>query len=85
MTISERTLSLTAEPAVSRQRARFPASDSSRPFIEDARRQAAAKPHHGGGHAVVLEGEGIEDYPDDPRGHSCLMLGTAGGRSVHIV
>jgi hypothetical protein len=24
---------------------------------------------------VVLEGEMIEDYPTDPRGHSCLLLG----------
>ena len=24
---------------------------------------------------VIFEGEIIEDYPDDARGHSCLMLG----------
>lgn len=24
---------------------------------------------------VVLQGELIEDYPEDPRGHSCLLLG----------
>lgn len=36
--------------------------------------------------AVVLEGEIIEDYPKDARGHSCLMLGTGhGGRAVHVV
>ena len=34
---------------------------------------------------VVFEGDLIEDYPDDPRGHSCLLLGTPGGRSVHVV
>ena len=27
----------------------------------------------------------LEDYPDDPRGHSCLVLGHAGGRPVHVV
>lgn len=28
----------------------------------------------------------IENYPDDPRGHSCLVLGwLADGRPVHVV
>lgn len=28
----------------------------------------------------------VEDYPDDPRGHSCLLLGrTKSGRSLHII
>lgn len=35
--------------------------------------------------AVLLSGDVIEDYPDDARGHSCLMLGTPEGRSVHVV
>lgn len=35
---------------------------------------------------VVIEGEIIEDYPEDVRGHSCLMLGvTSAGRPVHVV
>ena len=35
---------------------------------------------------VVLRGEMIEDYPEDARGHSCLMLGTGEeGRPVHVV
>jgi hypothetical protein len=34
---------------------------------------------------VVLEGDLIEDYPDDVRGHSCLLLGTPQGRPVHVV
>lgn len=35
---------------------------------------------------VVTQGELIEDYPSDPRGHSCLMLGFGeGGRAVHVV
>ena len=35
---------------------------------------------------AILNGELLEDYPDDPRGHSCLMLGTAqDGRPVHVV
>lgn len=35
---------------------------------------------------VVDEGEVIEDYPQDVRGHSCLMLGYGeGGRAIHIV
>jgi hypothetical protein len=34
---------------------------------------------------VVVDGELIEDYPDDPRGHSCLLLGTSRGRPVHVV
>ena len=35
---------------------------------------------------VVTQGEVIEDYPSDPRGHSCLMLGFGdGGRAVHVV
>ena len=27
----------------------------------------------------------IEDYPDDPRGASCLVLGFSGSRPVHAV
>jgi hypothetical protein len=35
---------------------------------------------------AVVAGEMIEDYPEDVRGHSCLMLGVgAGGRAVHVV
>ena len=35
---------------------------------------------------AILGGELLEDYPEDPRGHSCLMLGTAqDGRPLHIV
>lgn len=36
--------------------------------------------------SVIFEGEIIEDYPNDSRGRSCLMLGWGeGGRAVHIV
>ena len=36
--------------------------------------------------ATVTSGEVIEDYPEDPRGHSCLMLGgEPGGRQLHVV
>jgi hypothetical protein len=35
---------------------------------------------------VVVRGEIIEDYPNDARGHGCLMLGTGdSGRPVHVV
>src|SRR5947209_1500020 len=35
---------------------------------------------------VIGTGELIEDYPDDPRGHSCLLLGHGrGGRPIHVV
>ena len=36
--------------------------------------------------AVAVRGELIEDYPQDPRGHSCLLLGFGNGnRAVHVV
>ena len=35
--------------------------------------------------AVVVQGAVIEDYPEDVRGHSCLMLATPEGRAVHVV
>ena len=36
--------------------------------------------------AAIEEGEIVEDYPEDARGHSCLMLGSGHeGRPVHIV
>jgi hypothetical protein len=36
--------------------------------------------------AVIGRGELLEDYPEDVRGHSCLLLGFArGGRPVHVV
>lgn len=35
---------------------------------------------------VVLTGELLEDYSDDPRGRSCLILGHGeGGRPIHVV
>ena len=35
---------------------------------------------------VVMQGEVIEDYPEDVRGHSCLLLGIdLEGRSIHVV
>lgn len=35
---------------------------------------------------VVFNGEMIEDYPEDKRGHSCLLSGMPGGRRpVHVV
>ncbi len=37
-------------------------------------------------HSVVEHGGIIEDYPEDVRGHSCLMLGYGeGGRAIHVV
>jgi Domain of unknown function (DUF4258) len=36
--------------------------------------------------AVITGGEVIEDYPEDARGHSCLMLGIGrDNRAVHVV
>jgi len=36
--------------------------------------------------SVVMSGEVIEDYPEDARGHSCLMLGfDRGGSPIHVV
>ena len=35
---------------------------------------------------VISKGEVIEDYPEDVRGHSCLILGFGDGtRPIHIV
>ena len=35
---------------------------------------------------VIAEGEVIEDYPEDTRGHTCLLLGFGtGGRPIHVV
>ena len=35
---------------------------------------------------VVTMGELVEDYPDDPRGHSCLLLGDGEEkRPIHVV
>ena len=34
---------------------------------------------------VLKNGNIIEDYPDDPRGDSCLVLGYSNGRAIHIV
>ena len=35
---------------------------------------------------VIFEGEIIEDYPEDTRGHSCLMFGRGeAGRAIHLV
>jgi hypothetical protein len=35
---------------------------------------------------VLMNGEIIEDYPEDVRGHSCLILGfDRSDRAVHVV
>jgi hypothetical protein len=35
---------------------------------------------------VIHNGSMVENYPDDPRGRSCLMLGfDAEGRPIHVV
>jgi len=34
---------------------------------------------------AILTGEVIEDYPNDPRGPSCLILGQAGSKALHVV
>lgn len=34
---------------------------------------------------VVTEGEIIQDYPEDVRGRSCLMLGSGERRPIHVV
>ncbi len=34
---------------------------------------------------VIANGEVIEDYPEDTRGHSCLILGIITDRSIHVV
>jgi len=35
---------------------------------------------------VIENGEIIEDYPKDERGHSCLLLGKGeDGRPIHVV
>lgn len=35
---------------------------------------------------TIFDGELIEDYPDDVRGHSCLILGRGDeNRAIHVV
>lgn len=35
---------------------------------------------------IIAEGEVVEDYPDDIRGHSCLMMGfDEEGRPIHLL
>ena len=33
----------------------------------------------------IFNGNIIEDYPEDKRGHSCLINGVTGNRTVHVV
>ncbi|MDP3105818.1 MAG: DUF4258 domain-containing protein [Candidatus Methanoperedens sp.] len=35
--------------------------------------------------AVISNGEILEEYHDDPRGESCLILGYSQNRPIHIV
>ena len=35
--------------------------------------------------AALISGEILENYPDDPRGPSCLILGFSEGRAIHVV
>ena len=36
--------------------------------------------------AVIFEGQLVEDYPEDARGHSCLLLGNdEQGAPIHVV
>jgi len=48
--------------------------------------QAGTHDQHERVRQVIEQGEIIEDYPEDARGHSCLMLGRgAANRPIHIV
>ena len=35
--------------------------------------------------SAIYDGEILEDYPDDSRGESCLILGYSQNRPIHIV
>jgi hypothetical protein len=36
--------------------------------------------------SVITHGEVIEDYPEDTRGHSCLLLGRGeDARPIHVI
>jgi Domain of unknown function (DUF4258) len=35
--------------------------------------------------AIIEHGELLEEYPDDPRGESCLVLAFVGSRPLHAV
>jgi len=35
--------------------------------------------------ALIGTAEILEEYPNDPRGESCLVLGFAGPRPIHVV
>lgn len=34
---------------------------------------------------AIMNGEILEEYPDDPRGPSCLILGYSRNKPIHIV
>lgn len=34
---------------------------------------------------ALMQGEILEDYPEDPRGECCLVLGYAGTKPIHAV
>lgn len=34
---------------------------------------------------AIENGDVVEDYPADPRGHSCLIEGNAAGRIIRVV
>jgi hypothetical protein len=52
-----------------------------RQMLRPSRLISAEEIHH-----VIHNGSIIEEYRDDPRVHSCLMLGFGiGGRSIHLV
>ncbi|MBU0512040.1 MAG: DUF4258 domain-containing protein [Chloroflexi bacterium] len=34
---------------------------------------------------AIFNGEILEDYPDDPRGSSCLVSGYSRNQAIHIV
>ena len=34
---------------------------------------------------AIADGAVIEDYPQDPRGASCLVAGRIGAKSIHVV
>jgi hypothetical protein len=38
-----------------------------------------------GNREALIECESLENYPNDPRGPSCVVLGYAEGRPIHIV
>lgn len=55
------------------------------PYVQQRLRERSIRPDELEAALLDPHAEVVEDYPEDVRGHTCLVLGRSVGRPLHVV